>query len=80
MLAAGWYVVPQTPLVEATTTDQMLSEVIRVLMDTGSSRTYVTEKIVNKFKLNYSGSNLHFWKQPTKRNHITNCHLDAEFK
>ena len=51
MLAAGKHVVLQTALVEATSTDQMLSEVTRELMDTGNSRTYVTKEIVNKFKL-----------------------------
>ena len=69
MLATGEHVVMQTALVKATSTDQMLSEVTRVLMDTGSSRTYVTEEIVNKLKL----------KTPeSKRNHVTSCHLDTE--
>ena len=45
------HVVMQTALVEATSTYQLLSEVARVLMDTGSSQTYVTEKIVNRLKL-----------------------------
>ena len=80
VFAAGRHVVPQTLLLEAATTDQVLSEVTRVLMDTGSSRTYVTEEIVTKFKLNYGRSNLHFWKQPTKRNHVTSRHLDADIK
>ena len=57
ILAAGKHVVMQTTLVEATSTDQMLSEVTRVLMDTGSSRTYVTEEIVNKLKLKTYESN-----------------------
>ena len=64
MLAAGKHVVMQTALVEATSTDQMLSEVTRVLIDTGSSRTYVTKEIVNKLKLNpqvQQINNLHFW-------------------
>ena len=51
MLVAGKHVVMQTALIEATSTDQMLSEVTRVLMDTGSSRTYFTEEIVNRLKL-----------------------------
>ena len=57
MLAAGDHGVMQTALVEATSTDQMISEVTRVLMDTGSSRTYVTEEIVNKLKLKTHESN-----------------------
>ena len=51
ILAAGERVVMQTALVEATPTNQMLSEVTKVLMDTRSNRTYVTEEIVNKLKL-----------------------------
>ena len=38
-MLAGEHAVMQTALVEATLTDQMLSEVTRVLMDTGSSQT-----------------------------------------
>ena len=57
MLAAGEHVIIQTALVEATSTDQMLSEVTRVLMDTGSSQMYVTEEIVNKLKLKTHESN-----------------------
>ena len=57
MLAAGKHVVMQTALVEATSTDQMLSEVTIVLIDTGSSRTYVTKEIVNKLKLKTHRSN-----------------------
>ena len=57
MLATGEHIVMQIALAEATSTDQMLSEVTRVLMDAGSSRTYVTEKIVNKLKLKIHKSN-----------------------
>ena len=57
MLATGEHIVMQTALAEATSTDQMVSEVTRVLMDTGSSRTYVTEKNVNKLKLKIHKSN-----------------------
>ena len=57
MLKVGKHVVMQNALVETTSTDQMLSEVTRVLMDTGSNRTYVTEEIVNKVKLQTHESN-----------------------
>ena len=57
MLVASKHVVMQTALIEATSTDQMLSEVTRVLMDTGSSQTYFTEEIVNKLKLQTHQSN-----------------------
>ena len=45
MLAAGKHVVMQTALVEATSTDQMLSEVTIVLMDTGSSEHMLQRKL-----------------------------------
>ena len=48
VLAAGKCVVMQIPLTEGTSTNQMLSEATRVLMDTGSSWTYVKEEIFNK--------------------------------
>ena len=54
VLAYGKYVVIQTRLVEGTSTNQMLFDVTRVLMDTGSSRTYVTEEIFNKLYLIYT--------------------------
>ena len=57
MLVAGKHVVMLKALVEATSADQMLSEVTIVLMDTGNSQTYVTEEIVNKLKLQTHESN-----------------------
>ena len=57
MLATGEHIVMQTVLAEATSTDQMVYEFTRVLMDTGSNRTYVTEKNVNKLKLKIHKSN-----------------------
>ena len=51
MLETDEHDVMQTALVEATSTDQMFSEVTRMLMDIGSSRIYVTDEIVNKTKL-----------------------------
>ena len=75
ILAAGEHVDLHTTLVEVTSTDQMLSEVTRVLMDTESSRAYVTEEIVNKLKLKTHESNKY---QQTKRNHVNSRHLDAE--
>ena len=56
-MLAGEHAVMQTALVEATLTDQMLSEVTRVLMDTGSSQTCVTEEILNKLKVKTHESN-----------------------
>ena len=46
MLSAEEHVVIQTALVEAMSIDRLASEVTRVLMDMGSSRTYITEDIV----------------------------------
>ena len=51
LLSAGEHVVMQTALVEAMSTDHSSSEVARLLMDTGSSRTYVTEDIVKRLNL-----------------------------
>ena len=51
MLSMGEHVVMQTALVEALPTDESKSEVTRILMDTGSSRTYITEDIVNRLGL-----------------------------
>ena len=42
---------------KATSTDQMLSEVARVLMDTENSQTCVREENVNKLKLQTHDSN-----------------------
>jgi len=51
MLSVGEHVVMQTAMVEVMPPDESASEVTRVLMDTGSSRTYVTEDIVTRLKL-----------------------------
>ena len=46
MLAAGEQVIMQTALIKAMDSGQSKSEITRVPMDTGSPRTYITEKIV----------------------------------
>ena len=51
MLSDGEHVVMQTALVEAISTNHSASEVTKVLMETGSSRTYVTEEIAQKLNL-----------------------------
>ena len=51
MLAAGEQVIMQTALIEAMDPGQSKSEITRVLMDTGSQRTYISEEIVKKLKL-----------------------------
>ena len=57
MLSAGEQVVMQTALVEAMSTDHLKTEVTRVLMDTGSSRTYITEEIAKRLNLEAKESN-----------------------
>ena len=57
ILVPGQHIVMLKALVEATSTDQMLSEVTIELMNTGNSRIYVTEEIVNKLKLQTYESN-----------------------
>ena len=57
MLSAGEQVVMQTALVEAMSTNHLKTEATRVLMDTGSSRTYITEEIARKLGLESKESN-----------------------
>ena len=56
MLTAGVQVIMQTALIEAMDLDQSKSEIMRVLMDNGSQRTYITEEIVKKLKLTTEGN------------------------
>ena len=56
MLATGEQVILQTALNEAMDPGQSKSEITRVLMDTGSQRTYITEKIVKKLNLTTEGN------------------------
>ena len=56
LLSQGEQVIMQTALVEAMDQEESKSEVTRILMDTGSSRTYVTEDVVRKLKLKFQGS------------------------
>ena len=46
MLSAGEQVIMQTALFEAMDQDKSKSEITRVLRDTGSQRTYITEEII----------------------------------
>ena len=55
ILAAGEQVIIQTALIEAIGPDQSKSEITRILMDTGSQRTYITEEIVKKLKFTTEG-------------------------
>ena len=56
MLAAGEQVIMQTALIEAMHSGQSKSKITRVLVDTGSQRPYITEKIVKKIKLTTEGN------------------------
>ena len=56
MLAAGEQVILQTVIIEAMDPGQSKSEITRVLMDTGSQRTYITEEIVKNLKLTTEGN------------------------
>ena len=56
MLAAGEQVIIQTALIEAMDPVQSKSDITRVLLDTGSQRTYITEEIVKKLKLTTEGN------------------------
>ncbi|MEM7375589.1 MAG: reverse transcriptase domain-containing protein [Bacteroidota bacterium] len=57
LLSAGENVIMQTALVEAMDGEESCSETTRVLMDTGSSRTYITEELVEKLKLRTEDKN-----------------------
>ena len=46
MLSAGEQVIMKTALFEAMDQDKSKSEITRVLRDTGSQRTYITEEII----------------------------------
>ena len=56
VLTAAERVIIQTVLIEAMDWDQSKSEITRVLMNTSSQRTYITEEIVKKFKLTTQGN------------------------
>jgi len=57
LLSAGENVIMKTALVEAMDSEHLHSEVTRIMMDSGGSRTYVTEDMVKKLKLEIRGSN-----------------------
>ena len=46
----------QTALIEAVGPGQSKSEITRVLMDTGSQRTYITKEIIKRLKLTIEGN------------------------
>ena len=56
MLAVEEQVIIQTALIEAMDPGQSKSEITRVLMDTGSQRTYITAEIVKKLNLTTEGN------------------------
>ena len=56
MFAAGEQEIMKTALIEAIHLGQSKSKITRVLMDTGSQRPYITEKIVKKIKLTTEGN------------------------
>ena len=56
MLTAGEQVIMQVALIEAMDPGQSKSEITRVLKDTGSQRTYITEEIVKKLNLTTEGN------------------------
>ena len=56
MLTAGEQVIMQIALIEAMDPGQSKSEITRVLKDTGSQRTYITEEIVKKLNLTTEGN------------------------
>ena len=57
MLSTGEQVVMQTALVEAVSLDESRHEPVRILLDTGSHRTYITEDLVKKLRLRTEGKN-----------------------
>ena len=50
MLSVGEQVVMQTAMVEVMQPEESTSEFMRVFMNAGSNRTYVTEDIVSRWK------------------------------
>ena len=50
MLSVGEQVVMQTAMVEVMQPEEPTSEFMRVFMNAGSNRTYVTEDIVSRWK------------------------------
>ena len=57
MLSTGEQVVMQTALVGAVSLDESRHEPVRILLDTGSHRTYITEDLVKKLRLRTEGKN-----------------------
>lgn len=57
LLSAGENVIMQTALIEVLDQEETHAETTRVLMDTGSSRTYITEELVDKLKLKPESEN-----------------------
>ena len=56
MISAGEQVIMQTALVETDNTDQTRKYITRIIMDTGSQRTYISQDMVNKLKIKPVGT------------------------
>ena len=80
MLSAEEYVIMQTALVEAMSTNHLASEVTWVLMNTWSRKTYIIEKAVQKLNQMNESTNLYLWSWQTKRNHVTDGYIDHKVK
>ena len=74
------YVIMQTALVEAMSTNHLASEVTWVLMNTWSRKTYIIEKAVQKLNQMNESTNLYLWSWQTKRNHVTDGYIDHKVK
>ena len=57
MLTTGEQVIMNTALVEAESLDESSHEPVRIILGTGSHRTYVTEDLVKKPQLRTEGTN-----------------------
>ena len=57
LLAVGEQIVMQTALVEAINPNEQYKEPVRILLDTGSHRTYITEELADKLQLKPEGTN-----------------------
>ncbi|XP_066925958.1 uncharacterized protein [Clytia hemisphaerica] len=84
LLSAGENVIMQTALIEAMDREESTSETTRVLMDTGSSRTYITQELVEKLKLEIEDKKpidcFYLWREKAKGNDFTRCHHCVEVK
>jgi len=55
LLSTGEQVVMQTALIEAVSPDESRRELVRILLDTGSHRTYITEELTKQLGLKMEG-------------------------